>query len=223
MAVSCSSAGGVNPSMPIYVDTFPQELRPIRTITINHLLHILPKKVNGLNAWIGGRIARYGKTSEENLIFFIEQETEPTTVQMEFFNEIVLPLKITATVSNDWRDERITALRIYDNGELIRYAYKPVTGHPEITKDYVIDKLLSFPEIDIEGDIYLTGSLVKYGWSKNDVDFIIFTTDHNVISKARFILSGILKCKVHVGNKIMEEREPVYLYKIYSDGLLCQV
>lgn len=204
--------------MSFIVETIPQKLKPLVHVTITELFNILPKQIHPINVWIGGSIARYGKTTGA-LIFLLEQKNEPSAEQRLFFSEIVLPLKAQATASNNWRDEKITAIRVYDNGQLVQQPFKEVDSIPEITKDYVLSKLpktIPFPLVPV----YLTGSIVKQGWSRNDVDFITNSSDV-VLVHLRNYFTQILGCKVHVGKAVMPEREPVYLYKIYDKGAIC--
>lgn len=216
--------------MATYVNTIPQNIEPIKVLTIKELLTQLPETLNyNLNVWIGGKLARYGATTE-NLIFFVDSIDYPSSEIMIYFHSFVEPLNFQATVSNDWKvNNNINTIKLYNNGRLIidkeTMAYKELPSIIEqnfiITYQDVLSRLPN--EIEWNCVIYLTGSIVKNGFSNNDVDFIVFDNiDRLIINDIRKYLTSKLSCKVHVGSSIMIDREPVYLYKIYENGLLCQ-
>jgi len=214
--------------MPIYINTLPQNTEPIKTTTLHDLISILPDEIPfKQNVWIAGKIVRYGITIE-NLIFLIEQDVIPTIEQRQYFSSIVKPLGISATCINNWNDETFLAMQIYSEGVLmvdkdtLSYKMLPMKRPelPKITVQEVLDKLPKI--IDYKGMIYLTGSLVKAGWSCNDVDFKIEgkVEDTKIFATLIKIFNTALGWKVHVGNAPMEEREPIYLFKIYEEGKL---
>lgn len=214
--------------MAIYVNTIPQNISPIKTLTIKELVNILPEIIDyELNVWIGGKLAKYGKTTE-NLIFLIQSKDFPSSEIMMYFNSFVKPLNFQATVSNAWKNiNTITAVKLYNKGRLIidkeTMTYKELPSIIEedtfITFEDVLSKLPS--EIEWKFNIYLTGGIVKNGFSNNDVDFIVFDIDKITLNDIRRYISSKISYKTHVGSDVMSEREPVYLYKIYENGLLC--
>jgi len=209
--------------MPELTDTVPQNKYPISIYTFKDVIDKLPDKLNyPLNIWIGGRLARYGQTSDA-LAFLVEQDEEPSTELRIYFEKLLDP--IPATVLNNWRDEKILAVRLYNEGRLIidrntlTYTELPSpTAHPPILKvDEVLAKLPR--NIHWKETVYLTGSLVRYGWSGNDVDFMVDTDNLATFKEMRNYFSNILGVKVDVGNTDMPEREPVYKFKLYEGGL----
>lgn len=215
--------------MAIYVNTIPQNISPIKTLTIKELVNILPEIIDyELNVWIGGKLARYGKTTD-NLIFLIDSKEEPSSEIMNYFNSFVEQFDFQATVSNDWKNNNyMSTIKLYNDGKLIidkeTMTFKEL---PSVIEENIFitfeEVLLKLPKkIEWNFDIYLTGSIVKNGFSNNDVDFIIFDVDKITLSNIRKCFMTNLNCKTHVGHSIMIDREPVYLYKIYQNGILCQ-
>ncbi|MBF0484717.1 MAG: hypothetical protein HQL25_08455 [Candidatus Omnitrophica bacterium] len=67
--------------------------------------------------------------------------------------------------------------------------------------------------------MYLTGGLVKNGWSCNDADIIIFEEEAKPhLAQIRNYFTDLFGWKTDVGQVVMADREPVYLYKIYEGG-----
>ena len=200
-------------------------------MTIEELVGVLPEKLNyNVNVWLGGRLARYGKTTE-NMIFYIGTSGVLSSDMMMYFNSLVEPLGFQATCSNDWKTNNSQyMMRLYNDGRLIidkeTMQYKEVPSAVAddtfyITVKDLMDRLPK--EIEWTNTIYLTGGLVKNGFSNNDVDFIIFEgLSNDVYMGIRKYLTSMLNCKVHIGAGVMVEREPVYLYKIYEGGKICQ-
>lgn len=215
--------------MPIYVNTIPQKELEIRILTITKLVNALPEQLNyDLDVWIGGKLARYGKTTE-NLTFLVKMDNDPSSELMQYFNSLVEPLKFQATTSSDWKDSKISVLKLYNNGRLIidkeTMTYKELPSvieedRYEIQYDEVLGKMPN--EIEFKQTIYLTGGLVRNGFSNNDVDFIVFDSEPLERFELRQFFGKLLGTKVHVGPIIMKDREPVYLYKLYENGKLCQ-
>ena len=135
------------------------------------------------------------------------------------------------------------ALRLYNEGKLIldkkTLAYKeapiPIKKLPCITSEEVLAKCPV--TIPWTFDIYLTGGVVRKGWSSNDVDLIVTRKGVPVRTLAEPILqevppkvlyemkrffTNLFNWHTDVGRAVMPEREPVYLYKLYEDGKLCQ-
>jgi hypothetical protein len=219
--------------MPIYTDTLPQSTTPIITVSIRDLIKVLPDKLPWeINVWLSGKLARYGITTDT--IIFLTDGDEPTVEQRQFFEKLISPLG-PATINNQWKNETYQALRIYDRGQLIidkntLSVTKLVTptAPPILKVEEVISKLPK--EIPFEFDICLTGSLVKDGWSANDADFIAYLNfdedpqlcvkleDRTELRQMAKYFTEILGWKTHIGNAVMEEREPVYLYQVYHQG-----
>ncbi len=212
----------------------PQDQHPTAVVTIGDLLSVLPDTLPiDLNVWIGGRIARDGKTAS-TLVFLIESEEEPSAEIKQYFSSLVQPLGIQATVSNAWRNESITAMRLYNLGRLIvdkstcQYTELPgpIVARPDITVQEIIAKL---PDtIPFTETLWLTGSLVKNGWSCKDVDILVgSTTDFTdavaaaTLSAIRKFFVAVLECRVDVGARVMPEREPVFVFKLYESGNKC--
>jgi hypothetical protein len=156
----------------------------------------------------------------------------------QFFSSLIAPIGLQATVSDEWQNRMMDPLRVYNEGRLIvdpvTFVYKefpaPTIHPPVITADEVKAKLPK--TIEWLFPIYLTGSLVKSGWSGNDIDFIVFdeTIPNKVFSAMKKYFSNVfgLKTDAHLwqvdfGTKVMSERDtpqigPVYLCKIYEGG-----
>ena len=212
--------------MSIIVDKLPQTLEPIQIILLEDIIKVLPDTLDyPLNVWVGGKLARYGQTSE-NLLFLVEQDEEPHEDLRQYFEKISQPY--IATVGNEWINEKLSALRLYNEGNLIidkktlTYSELPApTKRPPIL--YLEDILKLFPkEIEWKETIYLTGGIVKSGWSGNDIDFMVDSTDKLLFSDLRKYFTSLFNCKIDVGNADMPEREPVYKFKLYEDGI-CQL
>lgn len=223
--------------MATIVSTLPQSNISIKTITLRELIEVLPEQLQyDYNVWISGRLARDGKTSD-NLIFIIEQDTEPTSEVMQYFSSLVFSLGISATASENWRNRKEFLVRLYNSGKLIinkidlTYTEPPsaIKSLSELTQEYVRSKLPAIiPFLDT---LWLTGSIVKNGYSCNDLDIMVGepilendlvigfpNLESEKLSIIRDYFANLLGWQVHVGTKIMKEREPIYLYKIYGNG-----
>lgn len=212
--------------MSILVNTLPQKLFPIKTVTLQEIIKILPERLSfPINVWLGGEIARYGQTTK-SLIFLVEQDGEVSRNLRMYFEKMLFPYK--ASASSSWKDEKITALRIYDLGKLIidkkTLTYKKIPSPTVCPPIILVEEVLKFlpPEIPFKETVYLTGSLVKNGWSGNDVDFMVDTKDGIVHSEIWRFFKELLELKVDVGNSEMPNKAPVYKYKLYEDGKLCR-
>jgi hypothetical protein len=154
-------------------------------------------------------------------------DSEPTVDQRLFFQEILAPLGLPATLIEDWKNQRYQAVRLYNEGKLIinkeTMCYTelptPVYEPAIITVEEALKKLPV--KIPWTCDIYLTGGLVKNGWTANDFDFIAPDIDKQEIPKMKKAFEAVLKWKVDVGVGVMPEREPVYQYLIYRKGQRC--
>ena len=213
--------------MPIHVDKVPQQERPIVLVTLEQVIRALPDTIPyAKNFWIGEKIVRFGQTAD-NLVFFVDQAEEPTPEMRQYFDGLLAPLGKDATVLNAFRESKFLMMRIYNEGRLIvnkdtlsftelpsKTALKPV-----LTSQEVFAKL---PEtIEWPYAIYLTGGLVRNGWSSNDGDIIIYDERaRNDLAAIRKFFTNIMGWRFDVGFRVMEDREPVYLYKIYDEGKL---
>ncbi len=223
--------------MGILINQFPQNTDPATYTTLSQLVDVLPKKLpnnSKLNVWVGGKLGRYGATSG-NVVFCSDQATEPTNAEMDYWNSLVTPLGISATLSIHWRKEDVATVRLYDDGKLILkndLTYSKAPSPPPqkeiITAAWLRSKLpdtIPFPQ-----PIYITGSLVKSGKSNNDVDLLVGVLtgpdtfepiDHKIYSDIKEYFRELLGAKVDVGHRIMGEREPVYYVKAYDGGVKC--
>ena len=217
--------------MSTIVTTLPQNATSIKMTTLSQVVQILPSTIPfPINVWIGGKMARYSQ-SEQNLIFLTDSETDPTNEQMEYFNTLVTPLGIQATLSRGWKNEAITAMRLYDTGNLI---IDPTT----LVYTKIPTQSIDFPMLTVQEavsllpktipwtyDLYLTGGLVLSGYSFHDADIVVLdpTVTQDELALMRKMFTDAIGWKVDVGQRIMVEREPpsVQLYLIYSGGNIC--
>jgi hypothetical protein len=214
--------------MPTFVDSFPQTLVPVVTITAKQIIGLLPDTLPWpVNLWLGGRLAKYSQTCE-NLIFYVEQEEEPSLEMRQFFSKFVSPLGLQATISNAWRKSTNDMKQIYSEGRLIidretmAYTEFPSpTAPPILTADEVKAKLPATVKWTYK--IYITGGLVKNGHSFNDADLVIFETVENKqdLQDIRNFFTNLFGWRTDVGQVVMTNREPVYLFLLYQDGKLC--
>lgn len=217
--------------MSIKTTTLPQTIAPIRTVTIKQIINCFPEKIPyEFNFWIAGKIARYGITSD-NILFLIESKNFPSSEMMQYFNSMVDKLGINATVSNHWKNQRFAAIRLFNDGILAvdkeTMAYKtmptPIYSAPVIELKNVLEDLPK--NIPWNFPIYLTGGLVKNGWSAHDVDMIVFKDDEDIdtdtIRKMKSYFASRIGCFTDIGKVVMKDREPVYLYKIYDNANIC--
>jgi len=217
--------------MPEYVHTLPQSSKPAINVTIFDVIGALPEVLSYpilLDVWVGGQLARYGRTSK-NIIFLVRQVDEPPPEMKLYFNELVKPLGASATVSECWLNNTIAAVKLYNAGRLIvdkkTFTYtelpSPVERCPVLTVTDVLDKL---PEtVPWTFPIYLTGGLVKNGFSNHDVDFIVFAeVQTSTLAEIRDYFVKLFSWRSDVGRHVMPDREPVYLYLLYNGGKLCR-
>src|ERR1043166_1135106 len=214
--------------MPIYTDTLPQSQTEPKSVTLRALVEILPEVLEQpFDVWIAGKLARFGITTD-NLIFLLDFADEPPPEIRSYFSHLVESLGITATASNGWKNQSIVALKLYNEGRLIidkstgTYRELPRARQlPILTIPEIVDK---FPiEIPWQHTMYLTGGIVKNGWSANDVDIIIEEpgVQKKTLGEIRNYFTQLLGGRTDVGRRVMPEREPVYLYKLYEAGRLC--
>lgn len=211
----------------ITITTLPQDYVPIVIVTIQDLVSVMPQTLlYPFNVWISGSLARDGKATG-SLTFLIEGDGDPTSEIMNYFNTLVQPLGVTATAAFNWKNKSLSAIRLYNNGQLIvnpdgsfKEFPAPINEKLEITIDYVYNRL---PQtIKFKETLYLTGGLTRDGFSLNDVDIMLEPTE----PKTKFydikkFFTQILGVKVDVGNTPMIDREPIYLFKMYENGELC--
>lgn len=209
------------------VDKLPQNIKEIKVTSIKDLIRVLPDNLDyKINVWLGDKIAKYGLDTG-NVIFLAEIDEEPSVGMREYFNNLVLPLEINATIRGDWKNRRYSAMRIYNEGRLIidkkTLCYtelsSPVYEAPILTIEQLLKKLPK--EIPFKYTLHLTGGLVKNGFTCNDVDFLAFDIeDKEELSKISQYFTEVLGIKTDVGNKVMKERDPDW-YEIYKQGI-CQ-
>lgn len=208
------------------VTTLPQTLAPIHSVNIREMVAVLPKTIPyKINVWVGDRMARFGKTTDA-IIFLAEMATEPTVEQRGFFEQLVAPLGLPATLIENWKNQRYSAIRLYNEGRLIvdketmTYTELPTPVHepPVLT---VEEAMRLLPKtIPFLATVYLTGGLVKNGWTANDFDFIS-NGPREQLSQMAMWFTKRLGWKTHVGPEVMSDREPVYLWKAYERGKYC--
>jgi hypothetical protein len=219
--------------------TLPQAEIAIPSVTISELVSVLPDELPwDLNVWIGGNLARYGK-DYGNQIFLVELDEEPSDGMVSFFDGLVAPLGIHAAASNTWRNNQISAVRLYNSGKLIvdreTLAYKElpstVESAPELTADYFLSKL---PEkIPYVETIWLTGGLVRSGASFKDADIFVgrgkisengeITFGPTGVDPRRLgdivrYFSNLVGWRVDAGRHVMPDKEPIWAYKLYENG-----
>lgn len=214
--------------MATIITQIPQTEISIKTTKLSDIISLLPEELPWkINVWVGDKLARFGMTTEESILFLAEQENEPSSEQMNFWNNLVSSLNVAATATNDWKSRRHSALRLYNEGRLIvdkqTMCYKElvseVSSAPILTLEEFLSKLPK--EIEWKQKIYLTGSLIKNGWSGKDADLVIFDEeDKIVLSEMKRFFEKQISWRVDVGNKVMTEREPVYFYLLYDGGIM---
>jgi hypothetical protein len=144
-------------------------------------------------------------------------EEEPSVEQRMFFGDLFAPW--SATLYEDWKNSRYKAVRLYNEGRFIidrntmTYTELPTSVYtaPVLTIGELKKRLPR--EIPFLHKIYLTGGLVKNGWSANDVDFLALeVTDYQELAKMARFFTEKLGWKADVGNKSMPDREPIYTF-----------
>ena len=90
---------------------------------------------------------------------------------------------------------------------------------PVITSDEVTALLPK--NVKWSCDIFLTGGIVKNGWSANDADILAPDATKEEMAEMRDFFTKLFGWKTDVGQHVMPEREPVYLCKIFSNTLKC--
>lgn len=215
--------------MSTIVDTLPQNIDPIVCVTLEEVIRSLPDQIPyKLDIWIADKIARFGRT-DGNLIFLVKMDGEPTPELMTFFTNSVAKLGISATVSNKWKNNEYMALKLYNtDGNLLidkktmnyKDIPKDVFTAPVLTAEEVVKSLPD--EVEWDFDIFLTGGIVRNGWSSNDLDILApDAPDTATLLAIRKLVTMSVGWKTDVGTKVMPEREPVYLFKIYSNKKKC--
>lgn len=211
--------------MPIYVDTLPQNVAPCKTFSLRDLIQVLPEIIPySCNLWMTGKVVRYG-LGAGNITFVGDHSAEQHQLISLHLNQVLNSKVENVLLSRFWRTNQITGLRVYQDGRLIidknTLQYKeipnPIIDNPYITIDEVIKKLPQ--NIPWNHTIYLSGGILKNGWSFKDVDMIIFNpAAAKDISPIIHYFKEILNWHVDIGQSIMTDREPVYLFKLYENG-----
>lgn len=212
--------------MATIVTTLPQTIEPIHSVTIREVVAVLPDTIPWkLNVLLGGRLAVFGRTTE-SITFLGEMDSEPTVEQRTFFEAIVAPLGLPATIINDWKNQRYNAARLYNEGKLNvdkkTFCYKglpaPVSEPPVLMIEEA--KKMLPRVIPFLATIYLTGGLVKNGWTANDFDFIS-QGPREELSRMAGWFTKTIGWKTHVGPEPMTDRGEIYLWKAYERGKYC--
>lgn len=214
--------------MSIIVEVLPQNIDPIVEVKITDLIGIMPDKLPwDINVWIGGKIAKYGVTTE-NLIFTTDSKEETNTEKRMYFNGLSEKVGTQGTLSSSWMLRDIGMMRLYNDGRLIidkkTMCYKELPNPVASLPIFSITELVSKLERTVKWkeNIWLTGGIVKNGWSANDIDFIVFDEiPNNSLVEIKLYFTKLFGWKVDIGKKVMPDREPVYLYKLYDNGNLC--
>jgi hypothetical protein len=213
--------------MPIYSEHFPQKDVVFQTITLKDLIMSLPEQISYFgNIWLTGKVVYFGIVSQD-LTILTDSEIANPKIET-YFREILASFGLTVKVSSRWNKDTYTALKIYQDGKLMvdketltyNIVPNPAMGVNIITASQVKNRLPK--TIPYYQTIYLTGGVVKNGWSANDVDFIVFDLlDPIEMGKLRHYFTNLLDWKVDIGPKVMTQKEPVYLYKVYENGQFC--
>lgn len=217
--------------MPIYTDKLPQVISESHIVTLAELIRVLPETLDyPLDVWLSDRMAKYGQTSDYIVLFF-SLEIEISEELKEYFNRIVKPLDIPLHLAQPTRNvASVAAMKLYNAGRLIidktSLTYKelpsPVFRPPILTINELKERLPS--TIEWTQTIWLTGGLVRNGWSGKDVDFIVFNeTDTKVLDAIRVFFTKTLGFSADVGSEVLTNMEPVYLFKLYENGRLCSL
>lgn len=232
------------------VTTIPQSIAPFKFITIDQVMAALPDTIPFMGViGLSGKIVKGKQTT--TLIFQLRSdESVPSEMRLYFSGLISAATNgdFHATVNNAWRDLGLDIMWLYVDGEKIlgndlvyRRMPPPIEMPMEITWDLVRSRL---PQtVPFMQTIWATGSIVKNGCSYNDFDTVVGepkfdengeVTGFENIEKPQLIIMkryfetqtnlGVTvfdKIRVDIGNRIMTEREPVYLCKLYENGSLC--
>jgi hypothetical protein len=212
--------------MPIFSEHLPQQEKQFPVYTLKELVGVLPESIPFQDKiWVTGKLVRFG-ISGENILFVTDA---PVTQELNmFFCNLVGQLGVFATVKDDWRSHKFQALRLYQDGELIidkaTLEYKKIPTHTKdivlVTTDEIRKKLP--PTIPWNYEIYLTGGVVKHGWSANDIDIMVLEPiETRELFKIKSFFAEILGWPTDVGRDFIPNKEPIYLFKIYRNGQLC--
>ena len=214
--------------MPIYTDKLPQVVTESKLVTLAELIRLLPETLDyPLDVWVSDRMAKYGQASDY-IVLFLPLGVAVTDELRTYFNQINEPLGIGTTIASaEGNNLTVSALKLYNAGRLIidkeTLTYKelpsPVFRPFIITINDLKDRLPS--TIEWKNTIWLTGGLVRDGWSGKDADLIVFDGTDELVQNMKGFFTRTLGFRVDVGMKVMPEREPVYLFKLYEDGQLC--
>lgn len=229
--------------------TIPQAIDPFNFITLGQVMAVLPETIPFTEViGIGGKICQ-GKQIT-NLIFQVRQDDQPSQEMKMWANSIAQQASggvFSGTMANDWRNRLCNVIWIYADGEkilgndLVYTKAPPAIDLPlEITWQMVLSRL---PQtIPYNTTLWATGGIVREGRSFNDFDIIAgnIELDANgaptitekievvdLLNMRNFfnkqINLGVTvfdSMSIDIGNRIMTEREPVYLCKLYENGQL---
>jgi hypothetical protein len=209
----------------IEVTTLPQTIQPIHSVTIGEVVAVLPESIPWpINVSYADRLARFGRTTE-SITFLAEMGSEPTVEQRTYFEGLVAGLGLPATLRSDWKNQEHAAVRLYNNGRLIVDKKTlcftelpiPLFQPPVLTVEEAIKKLPD--DVPWKFKIWLTGGLVRNGWTANDFDFIADCDDKIELVKMSKYFTDKLGWPTHVGNEEMVLRKPVYTWLVYEGGI----
>lgn len=228
----------------------PQAILPTTGITLTEVMAFLPQVIpfNGVIG-LSGAIVK-GKQAG-TLLFQLRDDASVPVEMRQYFNGLVSTATngvFEAAVNNAWRDLGQDILWIYVDGQKIitndliyTSAPPPVPLPLELTWELVLSRL---PQtIPFLQTFWATGSIVKNGFSVNDFDVVVGepefdangeVTGFSNVEKPQLMLMkrhleketnlGVTvfdRIRIDIGNRIMTEREPVYICKIYENGQLC--
>jgi hypothetical protein len=230
------------------VTTIPQTVLPTAGITLAEVMAFLPQTIpfSGIIG-LSGKIVKGKQVGR--LVFQLRDDVEPSAELRQYFAALVEGATNgvhTATVNNAWRDLGLDIMWLYVDGQRIitndlvyTQAVPPVPLPLELTSELVMARLPS--AVPFAQTIWMTGGLVKNGFSINDLDFVVGepafdgeeVTGFSNVEKPQLMLIkrhfeevmniGVTvfdRIRVDIGNRIMSEREPVYLCKMYENGQL---
>lgn len=217
--------------MPIYTDHLPQVTQDIHTTTLKTLLSVLPDTfLYPIDVWLTDKLVWYGQTADTTIIFLAPGNNIGMEALQVYLTSLLTPLGLIAAVQIKFARTNITALRLYDKGTLIidrdTLMYKtvptPAVLPPIITTEDI--KLYAPLTIPWTQTLFLTGGIVKNGWSGHDVDIITFDIiSPTQVPEMRELFRNALGWAIDIGYQVMTNREPVYLFKLYENGNRCLI
>jgi len=207
----------------IDTNTFPQRITEVKTTKLIDIVRVLPWQLPWeINVVILGKYASFGQ-GIGNLQFAADIQKEPTQEMKEYFNEIAKKVGLHGTLLRNFKSNAYKKVRLYNEGRRIvddngRYIEipSPSLEAPILTAEEV--KNLLPKEVPFDFDIYITGGVVKNGWSANDLDLIVDNVEN--CKEVKKFFEKVIGWKVDVGTKVMEERGKVYRCLIYRNKCL---